>query len=968
MPIKVSSFRGRFLLTSAVLVALVLPAVIYTKHMVNRASEESASLNAGHQSLQLAIDTFEQSLQATESTLYHYTLDLDDSTRLQIINLLTSIKVQSNQLKNHYVASNNKQLSAGLDQLHGYLIDLGIEIQKLLHVLARVETRYPAAPILIHRLQPANAEFIAAVEQAIEEGRGLILEPQQRNILNTFREIRYVWGQQVSSVRAYVANRSGVFGQPKKSMASNAANRKRYASLARKLMNSLMRYKESGLLGFQQAASLNRMVKVADKYERYFQKAAKIYTSDNWRADIALFKNNIRPLFTQVWGTLYQIEGELRGFSEGNVNMLIGVSGSLSNIILLLMMFVGLSILFAYLILEYVIRHPIIEVTKALEAEARGDAYLPNLHSFTTKETDVMLNAFQNMQEQVRSRQTRLESILNNAGEGIITIDDRGIIETFNTAAQQLFGYSSEETLGNPAQDLIKLPESRVHGDFLEFCQSPYGKDHINDTVVSAMHKNGSVFPMSINVSELWVEGRQLFIAIVEDISERVALMDNLRTMAEHDSLTGLYNREYFMTELDRVVENIKRGVRNDFSLLYIDLDNFKFVNDTLGHLAGDQVLVEVTNLLSRRNRKSDLLARIGGDEFALLIYGASRDQVISAAESLRKLLANYVFKYDGKVINIGCSVGVTLFGQEPLIKEDLLVQADIACHIAKRSGRNRIHVYEADDKQNMAAMSEDMGWAARIKNAIDQDLFVIACQPILDTQTKDIQHYEVLLRLRADDGSLILPAGFLPSADRFGLMQAVDRWVIQHAIGILGKSVTKGKSVHFAINLSAKSLEESDTFDIITEALEKCGVQPTSVTFEITENVAIANLSSAVEFLNKLRALGCKTALDDFGVGYSSFAYLKDLPIDYVKIDGSFVRNLQKDMLHLTMVRSMNDIAHAMGLKTVAEYVDSADCLEKLQEIGIDLVQGFYMGKPRVIEQSFNKKTSYDRVKSITA
>lgn len=968
MLVKVSSFRGRFLLTSAVLVALVLPAVIYTKHMVNRASEESVLLNEGHRSLQLAIDIFEQYLQSTESALYHYTLDLDDSTRLQIVNLLADTKAQSKQLKNHYVASNNKQLSAGLDQLHRYLIDLEIEIQELLHVLSRVETRYPAAPILLNRLQPTDAEFTAALEQAIDEGTGLILEPQQRNILNTFREIRYVWGQQVSSVRVYVANRSGIFGQPKNSMADNAANRKRYASNVRKLMSSLMRYKESGLLGIQQATSLDQMIKAADKYEVYFQKAAKIYASDNWRADIALIKNNIRPLFTQIWGTLYQIEGELRGFSEDNINMLIGVSGSLSNIILLLMMFVGLSILFAALILEYVIRHPILEVTKALEAEARGDSYLPNLHSFTTKETDVMLSAFQNMQEQVRSRQTRLESILNNAGEGIITIDDQGIIETFNTAAQQLFGYSSEEALGNPAQDLIKLPESRVHGDFLEFCKSPYGKNHINDTVVSAMHKNGSVFPMSINVSELWVEGRQLFIAIVEDIGERVALMDNLRTMAEHDSLTGLYNREYFMTELDRVVENIKRGVRNDFALLYIDLDNFKFVNDTLGHLAGDQVLVEVTDLLSRRNRKSDLLARIGGDEFALLIYGASHDQVVSAAESLRKLLANYVFKYDGKVINIGCSVGVTLFGQEPLIKEDLLVQADIACHIAKRSGRNRIHVYEGDDKQNMAAMSEDMGWAARIKSAIDQNLFVIACQPILDTQTKAIQHYEVLLRMRGDDGSLILPAGFLPSADRFGLMRAVDRWVIQNAIEILGKSIDKGKIIHFAINLSAKSLEEPDTFDVITAALEKNGVQPTSVTFEITENIAIANLSAAVEFLNKLRALGCKTALDDFGVGYSSFAYLKDLPIDYVKIDGSFVKNLQNDMLHITMVRSMNDIAHAMGLKTVAEYVDSADCLEKLQEIGIDLVQGFYMGKPRVIEYSSSKKSSYDQVKLITA
>lgn len=967
MRFKVSNFRGRFLLTAVILAAMVLPAVIYTQNMVEQASNESAQLNEGHQSLQLAIDNFEQLLQAIESALYYYTLELDESTRVQIKNLLNKITTQAVAIKSQDVAKAYEPLSESLETMHQYWIDLRVEIEDLMRVLAKVETRYPAAPIVLNRLQPASTEFLNAVDDALDEGAGIIGRAQQRNIQKTLRRIRSNWTQQINSVRVYIAYRSGIFGQPKIGMANNAADRELYAKKVTELLSSLKRYDEVGLLGRQQAKSLTRMMNTSAKYEYHFQRAAKIYTSDNWRADVTLIEENVRPMFTQVWGMLYQIEGQLRVFSQQSINMLMGVSGSLSNIILLLMVFVGLTMLLAYLILEYVIRHPIIEVTKALEAEARGESYVPKLPSFATKETDVMVAAFHDMQEQVRSRQTRLESILDNAGEGIITIDDKGVIETFNTAAQQLFGYTADEALGQRAQDLIKLPESQVHGHFLQFCQSPLGKNHINDTVVSAMHKSGTVFPMSINVSELWVEGRQLFIAIVEDISERVALMDNLRTMAEHDSLTGLYNREYFMTELERVMENIMRGVRNDFALLYIDLDNFKFVNDTLGHAAGDQALMEVTQLLSRRNRKSDLLARIGGDEFALLIYGATREQVISAAESLRKLLANYVFKYDGKVVNVGCSIGVTLFGQQPLVKEDLLVQADIACHIAKRSGRNRIHVYEADDKQNMAAMSEDMGWAARIKNAIDQDLFVVACQPIVDIKTKKVRHYEVLLRMRGDDGSLILPAGFLPAADRFGLMRSVDRWMIQKAIAILGVKVKKHPGISFAINLSAKSLDDISTFDIVTTALKEHNVDPTSVIFEITENVAIDNLNSAVEFLHNLRSIGCKTSLDDFGVGYSSYAYLKDLPVDYVKIDGSFVRNIQKDVLHLTMVRSMNDIAHAMGLKTVAEYVESADCLEKLKEIGVDYAQGFYTGKPEIIASKFIKKELPSTVKLVS-
>ena len=959
---RVSSLRGRFAVVAIILIALVLPAVIHTKKMVHDASQNSVAATTANQSFLSLLGEFKQILQSTESTVFHHTLELDEMGRKKVKSQLRKLKSKITDIKMHGIIKSMPEINAEVSHLETVLIRLDTELKNLLDILSNVETRFPAAPILLEQLQPTNALFRSAIEQAITEGNELRSNgsSQQEAIVNLFRDIRYAWSQQISSVRVFIANRSGIFGQPEASMPDNMKNRAIFAKQVKELIGEIKSYDDAGLLGFQQSTSLEQMRRAAIKYEKYFREAAKIYISENWRADQTLLNNKIRPILKRTWNTVYTVEMRVKSLAEQNVNMLMKVSDSLSNIILLLMGFVGLAILLGYLIIEYFIRQPIIEVTKAIDAEGRGDSYQPVLSHNAIQETDVLVNAFKRMQNQVHSRQTRLESILKNAGEGIITIDAQGLIETFNTAAQQLFGYTADEVLGKSSIDIIRLAESRAYGNFLEFCISPYAKNHMNDAVISAIHKDGTVFSMSITVSEIWVENRQLYIAIVEDISERMALMDNLRMMAEHDSLTGLYNREYFMTELDRVVENIKRGVRSDFALLYIDLDNFKFINDTLGHMAGDQVLVEITTLLSRRNRKSDLLARIGGDEFAILISGAGKDKATSAAESYRKLVSDYTLKYDGKVVNLGCSIGVTMFGQTALQKEDILVQADIACHIAKRSGRNRIHIYDSNDKINMATMSEDMGWVARIKNAIEKNRFFIACQPIINMRTQDVSRYEVLLRMRDDDGSTILPAGFLPSAERFGLIRSIDRWVINNAIKLLGNQLKNGRVINISINLSAKSLEDPTMYDNITNALETYSVDPRLVMFEITETVAIANMSSALDLLERLRSIGCKTALDDFGVGYSSFAYLKDLPVDYVKIDGSFVRNMSKDVLKLTMVRSMNDIAHALGKLTVAEYVDSEETFLRLKEIGVDFVQGFHTGKPMhfdaIIKQNYEE------------
>jgi len=937
-------------LTAGLFIALILPAVIYTQSKVNHASDERSQYFSEQQKLISQINLLEASVRNTETELYFYALSLGLAEKNAVAKNLANAKNYVEKIAEDPFVVNNTFLHDTANALQRSIVEVENKAQALFDILASVETRFPAAPILLEKLQPMNSEFKSAIEQALSESKELMSQPVQTNVANLFKDLRYVWEKQVGSVRMFVANRSGIFGQPNIGMAGVEKDRKIYSDRVGELLVELESYANRGQLGFVQTAAVKQLKVTWRLYDKYFADAAAIYQSNDWRADIPYFNNQMRPSLANFWQMLSQFQQGLDGQTKDYMTTQVHITDSLSNIIVLFFVFLLIAFSIAYLVLEYVIRRPLVEVTKALDAEAVGDSYSPAVPYATSKETGYLLSAFNEMREQVRSRQKRLQSILDNAGEGIITMDSQGTIETFNRAAQRVFGYRADEVVGKSCDDVIRMAVSRSHGTFLEFCKSPLSQDHINEVVVSVYHKDDSIFPMSLNVSDIWDEGRQLFVVIVEDISERIALMDNLRTMAEHDSLTGLYNREYFMTELDRVVENIKRGVRGSYALLYIDLDNFKFVNDTLGHIAGDQLLVEVTQMFTRRNRKSDLLARLGGDEFAILIVGAKRSQVIAAAESHRRLLSDYTFKFNGKVVNVGCSIGVTLFGQEPLIKENLLAQADIACHIAKRAGRNRVHIYKHDDRRNVTAMSEDMGWATMIKNAIDTQALVMMVQPIASIADGNCDRFEVLLRMRSEDGQLIQPSGFLPAAERFGLIRSIDQWVVTHAIELLSKAQRRNPNTRFAINLSAKSLDDDGMFKVITSALELYEVDPTFITFEITENIAISNLNSSIDFLQRLRALGCHTALDDFGVGYSSFAYLKDLPVDFVKIDGSFVRNIEKDNLQYTMVRSMNDVAHAMGKVTVAEYVDSRQSLEHLIQIGVDYAQGFYIGQPKVM------------------
>jgi diguanylate cyclase (GGDEF)-like protein/PAS domain S-box-containing protein len=567
-----------------------------------------------------------------------------------------------------------------------------------------------------------------------------------------------------------------------------------------------------------------------------------------------------------------------------------------------------------------------------------------------SNEIGQLLAALDNMREQVHSRQERLETILDNAAEGIVTFDTQGAVEEYNRAAEKLFGWSAQEVIGMHIGSLLKPDTMETREHYQEhFMRTELARLIGHEGEMTGRHKDGSAFPLALKINRMTLHGRKVYVALTADISERKALIENLKSMTEHDGLTGLHNRSYFMGELERVVERIKR-TKEPCAVLYLDLDNFKYINDVHGHAAGDQLLIEVANILRRRGRKSDLIARLGGDEFTVLLYNIPSDRVSDVAESFRKSLADSIFRQGTITANVACSIGAAMITPQTESAAQVMSYADIASHMAKRLGRNRVHVFEIIDADNVTAMALDMGWSRRIKVAIENSRFALACQPIVNTRTREIESYEVLVRMLDETDALIMPAGFLPPAERFGLAVDIDKWVIAHAIDTLAWQRRELPKLCYSINLSGQTLSDLSVCDLIQAKIATTGLDPMALTFEVTETAAISDMTVATAFLRRLKSMGCRTALDDFGSGMSSFAYLRDLPVDCIKIDGRFVKNLDTSQVDQAMVRAMNEIAHALGKQTVAEFVENEESFRMLVEIGVDYGQGYHLGRPDVI------------------
>ncbi|QYZ66280.1 MAG: histidine kinase [Gammaproteobacteria bacterium (ex Lamellibrachia satsuma)] len=425
---------------------------------------------------------------------------------------------------------------------------------------------------------------------------------------------------------------------------------------------------------------------------------------------------------------------------------------------------------------------------------------------------------------------------------------------------------------------------------------------------------------------------------------------EEIRHLAFHDVLTGLANRHEFDLQLNQVLESAKRdGLVH--ALFYLDLDQFKLINDTCGHMAGDELLRQLSILLQSHVRGNDILARLGGDEFGVLLKGCPLERANQIADGIRLSIAGFRFVWDEQAFVIGVSIGVAMITAESASVEDVLSKADIACYTAKDRGRDRVHVYSENDIET-ARRYGDMQWVNRIREALEIGRFQLyqqVIQPLSDS-AGGMQTREFLVRMLDEQGEIIAPGAFIPAAEHYNLMPQVDRWVVQRAFSHLAEQEHRGsgRDTLTFINLSGNSLSDESFFDFIRKKLRDHHLNPQRVCFEVTETAAISNLGSAIEFIRECKKAGCRFALDDFGSGMSSFSYLRSIPVDFLKIDGTFVKNMVRDPMDAAIVEAINGIGHVAGIKTIAEFVENEAIRKKLCDIGVDFGQGYGIHRPQ--------------------
>ncbi|GGA67095.1 hypothetical protein GCM10011521_01510 [Arenimonas soli] len=456
-------------------------------------------------------------------------------------------------------------------------------------------------------------------------------------------------------------------------------------------------------------------------------------------------------------------------------------------------------------------------------------------------------------------------------------------------------------------------------------------------------------FWATLSVSNIDLGDEPHLLAVANDITELRVLSEELSYQAKHDSLTSLYNRREFERRLDAAITSLDAG-GPPWALLYMDLDQFKLINDTSGHYAGDQLLAQLATLLLGMLPENAVVARLGGDEFAILVEGASENEAVVLAESIRTEIDGYSFGWEQRNYTISASIGVVMLRGAGLSQRTLLAHADTACYMAKERGRNRVHLFSEEDSETTQRRSE-MEWAGRIRQALADGRFLLHFQelvPLWEGERSEGVHMEMLIRLRDEKGALVPPGAFIPAAERFGLMPAIDRWVVETTLANFSRLHPSGRPISLcAINLSGPTFEDAAFADFVLDAIDRHGVSPRHLCFEITETAAVSNMARAVEFMQRLRAAGCKFSLDDFGSGMASFGYLKNLPVDFIKIDGSFIRNIETDPVSYSIVRAVTDIGHQLGLQVIGEWVADERARDLLRGLSVDYAQGFAVHKP---------------------
>lgn len=458
----------------------------------------------------------------------------------------------------------------------------------------------------------------------------------------------------------------------------------------------------------------------------------------------------------------------------------------------------------------------------------------------------------------------------------------------------------------------------------------------------------GKVIWATLSLSRIEIDGEPHLLALANDISELHELTERLEHQASHDDLTGLHNRRYFYDCVDAAIA-AQVQTATPAALLYLDLDQFKLINDACGHAAGDAFLIQIAARLRTMVRTQDALARLGGDEFGVLMPDVSREEAAELAEILRTRTEADVFTWDNRAYRVSASIGVVMIDQAGMTRREVLSMADTACYLAKDSGRNRVHFSTGEDAETVHRQTQ-MEWVNQVRRALAEDRFLLDYQELQDLRggRTDDSVIEVLVRMRMEDGRIVLPGAFIPAAEQFSLMPALDRWVVETVLANFGALHPSGSALTLcAINLSVTTIDDPNFVAFVLDAIARHNVPPEKLCFEITETAVIAGINRVLGFMQELHRVGCRFALDDVGAGMASFGYLKNLPVDILKIDGSFVRDMQTDPVSLSMVRALTEIGHQLGLEVIAEWVSSESELELLREVGVDYVQGYAVHRP---------------------
>ncbi len=631
----------------------------------------------------------------------------------------------------------------------------------------------------------------------------------------------------------------------------------------------------------------------------------------------------------------------------------------------------GLAFLFGMIlqkILQKVLSQPLMNMVTSAQKFAEGDqtarfnesgkdefAYLAK---FVNQALDSILSHQRKLeasQKALFEEKIQAEVTLHSIMDGVITTGSGNAIQYLNPVAERLMGLDSKSARGMDLSKAIQL----IHEDTGKLVASPTVaclKDRqvkVLDSHSALVRKDGKIIPIEATAAPMRNDPGEVIgaVMVIQDVSQERKLSRQLSYQASHDMLTGLFNRRMFEEQLEATLLNV--GVEDrHHALCYVDLDQFKIVNDTCGHVAGDELLRQLGDLFKTCIREGDTLARLGGDEFGLLLENCALKQATLVAEKVRKSVKEFRFAWQERSFEIGASVGVVGINADNMDLATILASADMACYAAKDMGRNRVHVYEPSDAM-LAERHGQMHWAGRISKALEEHRMVLFEQPVVDINNEkaEADHCEILIRMKDKDNGIVRPDTFIPAAERYNLMPKVDRWVINQVFEYIKSSGLENSKNTVAINLSGTSLADDDLLGYILEKAEKHQIDLGKICFEVTETAAISNLAKATQFIRDLKARGCRFSLDDFGSGLSSFTYLKNLPVDYIKIDGSFVIDMLNDPVDRAMVEAIVRVGHVMKVKVIAEWVENEETLILLRNMGVDYVQGYHLGVPKEVQ-----------------